>query len=118
MKTRLMHTKLTTCTLSLLALSAMHIKPILAGAETQLRVGMNYSSAREMLIDGGWQPKYHRWQDKKVTCRYNDLCNYAEIKFCLPTGTGHCGGEFTDINGRTLYIETGSRGGVTKFKIR
>ena len=113
-----MHTKLTTFTLSLIALSAVHIKPILAGAETQLRVGMNYSSAREMLIDGGWQPKYHRWQDKKVTCRYNDLCNYAEIKFCLPTGTGHCGGEFTDINGRTLYIETGSRGGVTKFEIR
>ena len=113
-----MNIKLTIIAASLLALSAVQIKPILAGAENKLRVGMNYSSARKFLIEGGWQPKYHRWQDKKVTCRYNDLCNYAEIKFCLPTGTGHCGGEFTDINGRTLYIETGSRGGVTKFKIR
>ena len=114
-----MNIKLTTIAASLLALNAVQIKPMLAGAENKLRIGMNYSAARKILIEGGWQPKYARWQDKKLSCRINDLCKYSEINFCLPTGTGHCGGEFTDIKGRVLYIEVSGRGGgLTRFVIK
>ena len=76
--------------------------------EEKLRVGMSLDSARQILLEGGWQPSFNRWQDKKGC--YSDVCKLPETTSCIPTGTGACYLKYQDINDRELGLEVNGRG--------
>jgi len=76
--------------------------------EEKLRVGMSLNNARKILLEGGWQPSFNRWQDKKGC--YPDVCKLPETTSCIPTGTGACYLKYRDINNRELILEVNGRG--------
>ena len=82
----------------------------LAGGEEEIRQGMSLKNAMHILLSSGWQGVQLRWQDKELNCQYNDLCNLPETRACLPTGTGACYLEYTDLRKRKLVLEVNGRG--------
>jgi len=76
--------------------------------EEKLRVGMSLDNARKILFEGGWQPSFNSWQDKKGC--YSDICKLPETTACIPTGTGACYLKYQDINNRELVLEVNGRG--------
>ena len=89
-----------------------------------LRVDMNYTQARKVLLDNGWQPFVPAGADL-LTCNFGrDPCidrsidlrsrrqfrarGWYEAVHCFPTGRGLCYHQFYDINGRGLVVVTGS----------
>ena len=89
-----------------------------------LRVGMDYTQARKVLLDNGWQPFVPAGANL-LACANENPCNSSinlEKKFrqqfrnrgwyetvhCFGTGKGLCYHQFYDINGRGLAVVTGS----------
>ena len=90
-----------------------------------LRVDMNYTQARKVLLDNGWQPFVPAGANV-LTCQFGNPCNnrsidsekrlrrqfrargWYEAVHCFPTGAGFCYHQFYDINGRGLVVVTGS----------
>lgn len=78
-------------------------------AMNSLRQGMRYSVARRILLDGGWQGIYHRWQDIPSSGRVHNLYyenKWHEVVNCAGTGLGQCEFEFTDMFGNSLEVIT------------
>ena len=90
-------------------------------APVNIRQGMTYDQAREILVADGWQPFQKRWQDKDRECpNYLDRCKWPETQNCAETGTGPCIAFFGDIYGNTLKVHSNAtRGGnsVSRFYI-
>ena len=89
-----------------------------------LRVDMNYTQARKVLLDNGWQP-FVPAGAHVLTCNFGKPCifpidsekslrrqfrarGWYEAVHCFPTGRGLCYHQFYDINGRGLVVVTGS----------
>jgi hypothetical protein len=90
-----------------------------------LRVGMNYTQSRKVLLDNGWQPFLPAGANL-LACGDANPCNNRSINLekalrrqfrargwyetvhCFPTGKGLCYHQFYDINGRGLVVVTGS----------
>lgn len=90
-----------------------------------LRVGMNYTQARKVLLDNGWQP-FTPSGARMLACNGKSLCEdrfadreisnrkqfrdrgWFETVLCMPSGAGLCYHQFYDINGRGLAVVTGS----------
>lgn len=90
-----------------------------------LRVGMNYTQSRKVLLDNGWQPFLPAGANL-LACGDENPCNNRSINLekslrrqfrargwyetvhCFPTGKGLCYHQFYDINGRGLVVVTGS----------
>lgn len=76
---------------------------------SRLRQGMNYSQARQIILDAGWQGNYKRWQDvfeygQERDVYYNN--GWREVASCAGTGTAPCRFEFNDIHGNLLVVIT------------
>lgn len=74
-----------------------------------LRQGMNYSEARQVILDAGWQGKNKRWQDVPQYGQVKDVYynnGWHEVVDCAGTGTAPCRFEFNDIHGNTLVVIT------------
>jgi hypothetical protein len=75
-----------------------------------LRQGMKYSVAREIILNAGWQASYTRWQDipfgigQESDIYYNN--GWREVKSCAGTGTAPCRFEFHDIYYNILVVVT------------
>jgi hypothetical protein len=89
-----------------------------------LRVGMNYTQARNALLDNGWQPFIPSGADL-LACNYREFCDrsinlekalrrqfrangWYETVHCFPTGKAFCYHQFYDINSRGIVVVTGS----------
>lgn len=90
-----------------------------------LRVDMNYTQARKVLLDNGWQP-FIPTGALRLACDGKSPCEYRfadraialrkqfrnrgwyETVHCFGTGAGLCYHQFYDINGRGLVVVTGS----------
>lgn len=73
-----------------------------------LRQEMNYSEARKIIIDAGWQGNSKRWQDapdfgQEKSVYYN---NWTEVVSCTGAGVALCRFEFNDVRGNTLVVIT------------
>ena len=74
-----------------------------------LRQGMNYSEAREIILNAGWQGNNTRWQDIPQSGEVHDIYytnGWREIADCAGTGTAPCRFEFKDIYQKTLVVIT------------
>lgn len=74
-----------------------------------LRQGMDYSQARQIVKNAGWQGNNRRWQDIPNWGQENDVYfknGWREVAYCAGTGTAPCGFEFHDIHGNLLVIIT------------
>jgi hypothetical protein len=84
---------------------------LVRAASEQLRYGMPYKEARQMLIDGGWWPTSMRWQDKAPSCNVNihQLCKLPETQWCTNTGSLGCLMRFSNMHKRILLIGVDDR---------
>ena len=74
-----------------------------------LRQNMNYSEARKIILNSGWQASRKRWQDVPEEGRVNNIYynnGWQEVADCAGTGTAPCRFEFKDINKKTLVVIT------------
>jgi hypothetical protein len=81
--------------------------PSFARTPIPLKQGMNYSKARQLLLNYGWQTKATRWQEK--SCDDNSLlpgCKYPEVQGCSGLGLGYCLFNWIDINANRLSVIT------------
>lgn len=91
-----------------------------------LRVGMNYTQARKVLLDNGWQP-FVPTGARLLACEGKSICDsrggvereiafrkqfrnrgWYETVLCIPSGSAFCYHQFYDINNRGLVVVTGS----------
>ena len=95
------------------------------GQTVPLRVGMDYTQARKVLLDNGWQP-FIPTGALRLACNGKSPCEdrfvntnlalreqfrnrgWYETVHCFGTGAGLCYHQFYDINGRGLVVVTGS----------
>lgn len=76
---------------------------------TGLRQGMDYSQARQIALNSGWQGNNRRWQDIPEFGQENEVYynnGWREVAGCAGTGTAPCRFEFHDIHGNFLVIIT------------
>jgi len=74
-----------------------------------LRQGMNYSEARKIILNAGWQTAGARWQDIPQSGQVHDIYytnGWKEIEDCAGTGLAPCRFEFQDINQKILVVIT------------
>jgi len=76
----------------------------------QLRQGMPYVQARQLLLGAGWQadivnPNHLEELQQRLTGWFHKK-GYAEISNCMPTGLGLCSGAFKNVRGQCLSIST------------
>lgn len=74
-----------------------------------LRQGMNYSEARKIILNAGWQGNNTRWQDIPQDGQINVLYynnGWREVVSCSGTGMAPCRYEFHDIYKKTLVVIT------------
>ncbi len=74
-----------------------------------LRQSMNYSEARKIILDAGWQGNNTRWQDVSQYGQDNDIYHnngWHEVQSCAGTGTAPCRFEFHDIHNNMLVVIT------------
>lgn len=107
------------CIISFFAYGADAMSP-----NVPLKVGINYTQARNALIDNGWQPFIPSGANL-LACADQNPCNrsidlekalrrqfrnrgWYETVMCMPTGKGLCYHQFYDINGRGIVVVTGS----------
>ncbi len=84
-------------------------KGVASGLEA-LRQGMNYSDARKIILNAGWQGNNKRWQDVSEYGRENFFYHkngWREVQGCTPTGMAVCNFEFHDIHSNLLVVHTG-----------
>jgi len=90
-------------------------------APINIRQGMTYDQAREILVADGWQPIQKIWRDKDRECPdFLDRCKWPETQQCSATGIGHCLAFFGDIYGNKLNVySNGTRGenSISRFYI-
>ena len=75
----------------------------------ELREGMAYSKAREIIFNAGWQSHGARWSDiskegQDHILYYNN--GWREVVFCAGTGMSPCRYEFRNINQKKLVVIT------------
>ncbi|WP_434684028.1 hypothetical protein [Pseudanabaena minima] len=86
---------------------------------------MNYTQARKVLLDNGWQP-FVPTGALQLACDGKSPCDsrlidreiafrkqfrnrgWFETVMCMPSGAGLCYHQFYDINERGLVVVTGS----------
>lgn len=76
---------------------------------TGLRQNMNYSEARQIILNAGWQGNGTRWQDIPEHGQERDIYDnngWKEVVSCAGTGSAPCRFEFTDIHGNQLVVIT------------
>jgi hypothetical protein len=76
---------------------------------SSLRQGMNYSMAREIVLNAGWQGNNMAWQDVPEGGQVKDVYynnGWHEVQDCASNGTAPCRFEFKDIYGNTLVMIT------------
>jgi hypothetical protein len=81
--------------------------PGFASTPIPLKQGMNYSNARQQLLNAGWQTKATRWQEKD--CDGSSLlpgCKFPEVQGCSGSGLGFCLFNWIEINANRLSVTT------------
>lgn len=86
------------------------VKKNKTGLPINIKQEMNYSKARTILLNDGWQSVKSRWQDiaeqnTRVQEFYHDR-NWKEIETCSGTGMGYCIFYFIDAYGNKLAVVT------------
>ena len=72
-----------------------------------LRQGMPYAEAREILLDAGWQAQvFSANQEQDGVMAYLIELGYPEVTACSGTGLGLCAFEFVDAAGHKLSVST------------
>lgn len=77
---------------------------------SELRQGIPYSEAREILLDEGWQVPYRNPNTNGELMGLMDIMvnewGYDEFEECSGTGVGFCLGGLFDAYGRKLSVVT------------
>jgi hypothetical protein len=75
-----------------------------------LRQGMPYSEAREIILDAGWQAVAVRWQDRGELYGRDSVMvedrGWTEMQVCSGTGMAYCFFEFQNAMGEKLVVQT------------